>query len=155
MLTSSLAEILLATAKVQEMGIKQVLVKMGENGSVLVCNNQLPVYQPAILYPVLVDTAGASDAFTAAYAVALIERQTPAEALRFAAGSASVRVRNKGAIPSMPVKEAVLQLLEHPVAEEKLSVPNGEDSRVMKLKNLFDNIENAETSLLVSLEPQL
>lgn len=66
-----------------------------------------------------------------------------------------MRVRNKGAIPSMPVKEAVLQLLEHPVAEEKLSVPNGEDSRVMKLKNLFDNIENAETSLLVSLEPQL
>lgn len=70
-------------------GIKQVLVKMGENGSVLVCNNQLPVYQPAILYPVLVDTAGASDAFTAAYAVALIERQTPAEALRFAGKSSA------------------------------------------------------------------
>jgi len=67
-----------------DQGVTQVLVKMGENGSVLVCDQEPPVFQPAIRAPTVVDTTGAGDTFTAAYAVALIERQTPAEALRFA-----------------------------------------------------------------------
>jgi ribokinase len=57
---------------------------MGENGSVLVCDGAPPIFQPAILAPVVVDTTGAGDTFTAAYTVALIERQAPADALRFA-----------------------------------------------------------------------
>jgi len=65
-------------------GVKQVLVKMGENGSVLVRHGEPPIFQPAISAPVVVDTTGAGDTFTAAFTVALIESQTPAEALRFA-----------------------------------------------------------------------
>jgi len=124
--TSSSEEVLQAVTKVQEMGVTQVLVKMGENGSVLVCDQEPPVFQPAILAPTVVDTTGAGDTFTAAYAVALIERQTPAEALRFAAASASICVRGKGAMPSMPKRKAVLELLkEHPVvAEESFSFPS-------------------------------
>jgi len=83
--TNSLKEILQAAAKVQEMGVKQVLVKMGENGSVLVRHGEPPIFQPAISAPVVVDTTGAGDTFTTAFTVALIESQTPAEALRFAA----------------------------------------------------------------------
>jgi fructose-1-phosphate kinase PfkB-like protein len=64
--------------------VKQVLVKMGENGSVLVRDQEPPLFQPAILASRVVDTTGAGDTFTAAYAVAVIERQTPEEALRFA-----------------------------------------------------------------------
>lgn len=67
-----------------DQGVKQVLVKMGENGSMLVSEKESPIHQPAILAPVVVDTTGAGDTFTAAYAVALIERQTLVEALRFA-----------------------------------------------------------------------
>lgn len=57
---------------------------MGENGSVLVNKDGSTIVQPAILAPKVVDTTGAGDTFTAAYAVALIERHSPADALRFA-----------------------------------------------------------------------
>ena len=67
-----------------DQGVKQVLVKMGESGSVLVRNQEPPLFQPAILVPTVVDTTGAGDTFTAAYTVAVIERQTPEDALRFA-----------------------------------------------------------------------
>jgi len=123
--TNSLAEILKAATRIQSMGVKQVLVKMGENGSVLVNKDGSTIVQPAILAPKVVDTTGAGDTFTAAYAVALIERHSPADALRFAAAAASLCVRIKGAIPSMPERKAVLELLEeHPAIEENLSLPN-------------------------------
>ena len=67
-----------------DQGVQQVLVKMGKNGSVLVRAKDPAIHQPAILAPLVVDTAGASDTFTAAYTVALIEHQTPIEALGFA-----------------------------------------------------------------------
>lgn len=64
---------------------------MGENGSVLVNKDGSTIVQPAILAPKVVDTTGAGDTFTAAYAVALIERHSPADALRFA-GTLSLQV---------------------------------------------------------------
>lgn len=66
---------------------------MGANGSVLVRDQEPPVFQAALQAPVVVDTTGAGDTFTAAYAVALIERQTSAEALRFA-GKVSSSIQN-------------------------------------------------------------
>lgn len=65
-------------------GVQQVLVKLGEKGSILVNKDEPPIVQPAIMAPYVVDTTGAGDTFTAAYTVALIEKQPPAEALRFA-----------------------------------------------------------------------
>jgi sugar/nucleoside kinase (ribokinase family) len=65
-------------------GVRNVLVKLGGKGAVLVPQDGPPLIQHAIQPPVMVDTTGASDAFTAAYAVALIERQSPSGALRFA-----------------------------------------------------------------------
>ncbi len=59
-------------------------MKLGGKGAVLVPQDGPPLIQHAIQPPVMVDTTGASDAFTAAYAVALIERQSPSGALRFA-----------------------------------------------------------------------
>ncbi|CAM6036804.1 unnamed protein product [Sphagnum compactum] len=114
--TKSLEDVIDAASKIQEMGVKQVLVKMGEHGSVLVREDGPPLMQAAILAPVVVDTTGAGDTFTAAYAVALIEHQSPVEALRFAAAAASLCVRSKGTIPSMPKRKAVMQLLaDHPI----------------------------------------
>lgn len=59
-------------------------MKLGEQGSVLVQKDVPPLIQAAIQPPMVIDTTGADDAFIAAYAVALIERQTSTEALRFA-----------------------------------------------------------------------
>lgn len=65
-------------------GVKKVLVKLGQNGSILFNVDEAPIAQPALMAPIAVDTTGAGDTFTAAYAVALIEGQTSVDALRFA-----------------------------------------------------------------------
>jgi ribokinase len=73
-----------AAAKIQLMGVRNVLVKLGVRGAILVPQDGPPLIQRAIRAPVVVDTTGAGDTFTAAYAVALVEHQSPSESLRFA-----------------------------------------------------------------------
>jgi ribokinase len=58
-----------------------------------------------------VDTTGAGDTFTAALTEALVEGQAPAEALRFACAAGAVATMNKGAQPSLPSRESVLEWL--------------------------------------------
>lgn len=65
-------------------GVKQVLVKLGNKGSVLFVEGEKPIQQPAILAKTVVDTTGAGDTFTAAFAVALVEGKSRKECLRFA-----------------------------------------------------------------------
>jgi len=65
-------------------GVKQVLVKLGEKGSALFVEGEKPIQQPAILAKTVVDTTGAGDTFTAAFAVALVEGKSKKECLRFA-----------------------------------------------------------------------
>jgi len=59
----------------------------------------------------VVDTTGAGDTFTAALALALVEGQAPADALNFACAAAAVSTTTKGAQPSLPVLESVLEYL--------------------------------------------
>ncbi|XLR50778.1 hypothetical protein S83_001450, partial [Arachis hypogaea] len=64
--------------------IKQVLVKLGEKGSSLFIEGEEPIQQPAIFAKKVLDTTGAGDAFTAAFAVALVEGKSKKECLKFA-----------------------------------------------------------------------
>lgn len=65
-------------------GLKQVLVKLGSNGSALFVEGEEPIRQPVIPAAKVVDTTGAGDTFTAAFAVALVEGKPMKECLRFA-----------------------------------------------------------------------
>ncbi|KAH9326526.1 hypothetical protein KI387_006704, partial [Taxus chinensis] len=65
-------------------GVKQVLVKRGEQGSVLVTQDAPPIIQPAILAPIVLDTTGAGDTFTAAFAVGFLEKKSSSDSLKFA-----------------------------------------------------------------------
>jgi len=58
-----------------------------------------------------VDTTGAGDTFTAALTLALVEGQAPSEALSFACAAGAVATMNKGAQPSLPDRESVLEWL--------------------------------------------
>ena len=53
----------------------------------------------------LVDTTGAGDSFTGAYAVAILEGKSQKEALEFACQVAFLTVSKLGAGPSMPTRE--------------------------------------------------
>jgi len=65
-------------------GVKQVLVKLGDKGSALFEEGKEPIKQPIILAPKVLDTTGAGDTFTAAFAVALVEGKSKKDCLKFA-----------------------------------------------------------------------
>ncbi|XP_058773565.1 ribokinase [Vicia villosa] len=111
--TESFEEITEAALKCHKLGVKQVLVKLGDKGSALFVEGEEPIQQPAIFAKTVIDTTGAGDTFTAAFAVALVEGKSKKECLRFAAAAASLCVQVKGAIPSMPGRKSVLELLNH------------------------------------------
>jgi len=58
-----------------------------------------------------VDTTGAGDAFTAALTVALVEGQSPEEALNFACAAGAAAATKVGAQPSLPTRAEVMELL--------------------------------------------
>lgn len=65
------------------------------------------VRQRAVPAPKVVDTTGAGDCFTAAYAVAVLEGRPAAAALLFASAAASLCVQRPGAMPSLPSRSEV------------------------------------------------
>jgi ribokinase len=86
-------------------GAKKVIVKMGAQGALLLEAGQVHFW-PA--QPVkAVDTTAAGDAFNAAFAVALAEGKSDAEAGRFANAAAAISVTRAGAQPSLPTRAEV------------------------------------------------
>lgn len=69
------------------------------------------IEQTATTAGTVVDTTGAGDCFTAAFATAAQEGQEPQEALRFAAAAAGICVTVPGALPSLPWRADVDKLL--------------------------------------------
>ncbi len=67
-----------------------------------------PIHQPAYHVPV-VDTTGAGDAFHAALLAARLEGANLAEALRFAAAAAALKVQHRGARGGLPTRAEVEQ----------------------------------------------
>ncbi|KAJ9153406.1 hypothetical protein P3X46_026849 [Hevea brasiliensis] len=110
--TENFEQIGQAVTKCHEMGVREVLVKLGVKGSALFVEGQKPIRQPIIPAARVIDTTGAGDTFTAAFAVTLVEGKTKEECMRFAAAAASLCVQVKGAIPSMPDRTSVLDLLQ-------------------------------------------
>ncbi|KAL0906514.1 hypothetical protein M5K25_025012 [Dendrobium thyrsiflorum] len=110
--TETFEEITLAAMQCHEMGVKKVLLKLGSKGSALFVEGEKPLRQAAIPASEVVDTTGAGDTFTAAFAVALVEAMSLKGCLEFAAAAASLCVEVKGAIASMPERTAVLERLQ-------------------------------------------
>nr|GEX25881.1 PfkB-like carbohydrate kinase family protein [Tanacetum cinerariifolium] len=110
--TENFEQITLAVAECHKLGVRDVLVKLGDRGSALFTEGNEPIEQGIIKAEKVLDTTGAGDTFTAAYAVAFVEGKSKVDSLRFAAAAASLCVQVKGAIPSMPRRKAVLDLLQ-------------------------------------------
>ncbi|KAK8949971.1 hypothetical protein KSP40_PGU016084 [Platanthera guangdongensis] len=109
--TETFEQISQAVLQLHEMGVKKVLVKLGSKGSALFIDGEEALRQAIIPASEVVDTTGAGDTFTAAFAVALVEGMTMKECLEFAAAAASLCVEIKGTIPSMPDRRAVMERL--------------------------------------------
>ncbi len=90
-------------------GARNVLVKMGARGALLVTGSEECLVPPPRV--TVVDTTAAGDCFNGTFAVGLAEGRPPVEAARFAAAAAALSVTRRGAQPSMPTRDEVLALV--------------------------------------------
>ena len=88
-------------------GVNKVLVKLGAKGSLLVDIYGNVLKQKAEKVLKVVDTTGAGDCFTAAFAVAMLEGKSDQEAMAWASKAAALCIQSSGAIPSMPTRAAM------------------------------------------------
>lgn len=90
-------------------GLKNVLVTLGEKGSLLVNNNSVKHFET---YKVkAVDTTAAGDSFNGALAYSLSIGKSMEEAIHFASYAAAISVTRMGAQTSMPTLKEVESLL--------------------------------------------
>ncbi|MEA5016161.1 MAG: ribokinase [Candidatus Limiplasma sp.] len=90
-------------------GARSVVVTLGNRGAMLVTprtSTLVPGFEVRAI-----DTTGAGDAFAAAFAIALTERKSPVEAIRFANAAAAISTTAMGAQSAMPSREQVQELL--------------------------------------------
>ncbi len=91
-------------------GVGTALITLGEQGALLHNKNQT-IHVPAFNAGKLMETTGAGDAFNGGFAAAIAQKQSPADAARFACAVAGLSVTKAGAAPSMPMLEDVLALM--------------------------------------------
>jgi len=91
-----------------EKGVKNVIVTLGENGSMLV--NKDLVEKISAFKVKSVDTTAAGDCFNGAFVTALSKGDSLKEAITFASKAAAISVTRKGAISSLPSLKEILDL---------------------------------------------
>jgi ribokinase len=96
--------------KLLALGPKNVIVKMGSQGSFVATSDGLREHFPAFKVQA-VDSTAAGDAFNGSFAVGLIQSKPLGDALRFASAAAAISVTRKGAQPSMPTAREVAAFL--------------------------------------------
>lgn len=102
------SEIEEAAAKLQQLGVHNVLVTVGSRGAYL-CTPEGSELIPTEKVKA-VDTTAAGDCFNGAFAVGLSEGLAPAEAVRFANKAASISVTREGAQSSLPLRREITGL---------------------------------------------
>lgn len=90
-------------------GRRGAVITLGARGSVWSINGESGSTQPPVIQAI--DATGAGDAFCAALAVALIEGQIPADAVRFACAAGAAAATVRGADPGLPIRQAVERLM--------------------------------------------
>lgn len=94
-------------------GVKNVLVTIGDRGSVLVNKEGCRRFETRKVIPI--DTTAAGDCFNGAFAVAIAEGKQPSEAAVFANYASSIEVTRAGAQVSIPTRNEVDVLISQEV----------------------------------------
>ena len=100
-----------AAVTLLEMGIKNVIITLGEKGAYF-ANASETFFSPiASLSKPVVDTTGAGDAFNAGLAVALTENLNIKDSISFASATAGLSTTKIGTANSMPTREEIENIL--------------------------------------------
>jgi ribokinase len=87
-------------------GVHGVALKRGVEGVYISSSAEEPSWVPAFRVEAI-DTVAAGDCFNGAFAVALLEGSSPADAARFASAAAAISVTRRGAQAAMPTRKEV------------------------------------------------
>lgn len=93
-----------ATVLLQK-GVKNVIITLGEKGSLLVNKNGIKHFEAFKVNPV--DTTAAGDVFNGTIAVAVSKNKSLEESINFSTAAAAISVTKNGAQPSIPKLEEV------------------------------------------------
>lgn len=91
-----------AAASLLDSDVGCVLIKLGARGSLMVSKDGDDIFQEALEVANVVDTTGAGDCFTAAFAVGHVKGWSARESMAFATAAASLCIQKKGAMVSLP-----------------------------------------------------
>lgn len=94
----------------QARGVENLIITMGENGSVIAGKNGIN-HTNCVRMPHVADPTAAGDSFVAAFCTGLTAGLPQGEALAFASHTAAITVSRMGAMPSLPTVEEVQALL--------------------------------------------
>lgn len=95
--------------RLQALGAKNVVLKMGELGA-LVLTSEGTIDRVSAPKAAVVDTTAAGDAFTGAMTVARCEGKSLRDAAEFGCLAGTVACTRKGAQPAMPTRDDLIQL---------------------------------------------
>jgi ribokinase len=98
-----------AAIRLLEMGIKNVIITLGENGCIF-CQEKGMEYFKAFKTNAI-DTTAAGDVFNGTLASEITRNKSIEEAIAFATAAAAISVSRKGAQPSIPYREEVENIL--------------------------------------------
>ncbi|MFC2043304.1 ribokinase [Chloroflexota bacterium] len=110
----SRSEIRAAASSLLTSGVNTVILTLGENGALLTQEGKSEIIPSIKINPV--DTTAAGDAFVGGFAVALAERKSVTEAIRWGNAAGALATTRLGAQPSLPMRQDVEMMLEGQVA---------------------------------------
>ena len=88
----------------------EIVLTLGKDGATY-CGNGVEYYQPAFEVQT-VDKTAAGDTFTGYFLAGILEGLSISEVMRRSAKAASITVTRAGAVPSIPFREEVEQVLK-------------------------------------------
>ena len=94
----------------QARGVENLIITMGENGSVIAGKNGIN-HTNCVKMPHVADPTAAGDSFVAAFCTGLTAGLPQGEALAFASHTAAITVSRMGAMPSLPTIDEVQALI--------------------------------------------
>ena len=94
-----------------EKGVKNLIITLGENGSIA-ANQEGIVQTECVRMEHVADPTAAGDSFVAAFCTGLCAGLPKKEALAFASHAAAITVSRMGAMPSLPTVKEVQQLMK-------------------------------------------
>ena len=109
-IVSDLATAERAARRLQQLGAREVVLKLGELGA-LICDATGRIEHVSATKANVIDTTAAGDAFTAALTVALAEGRSLIDATRFGCAAGTLACTKFGAQPAMPARDDLLKFL--------------------------------------------